>query len=201
VNCRSSSFAFSFTLFGFLYLPVVLIYLRIIPFEFRFTTLIVLTLVTGLYSYVRGYSFRDLGLQASRLRISIIQNLILVAVISTVILVASWLGLIRSPTIPEWKWFFPFYVLISAPSQEFLYRSFVFAEMNRTRLGGIIPRLTISAFTYCFLHIIYEDWITLVATLFMGIVWGYIYERTNNFWGVALSHAILGAISIAVGLI
>jgi membrane protease YdiL (CAAX protease family) len=35
----------------------------------------------------------------------------------------------------------------------------------------------------------------------MGIVWGMIYYKHPNFWGVTISHAVLGIVSIATGLI
>ena len=73
--------------------------------------------------------------------------------------------------------------------------------MNRAGIKNPPLQVGLSAVTYCFLHIIYQDWITLAVTLFMGIVWGVIYYKRPNFWGVATSHAIVGVVSIATGII
>ena len=39
------------------------------------------------------------------------------------------------------------------------------------------------------------------APLAIGLVWGALYRRYPNLWGVILSHAVLGLISILVGVI
>jgi membrane protease YdiL (CAAX protease family) len=110
-------------------------------------------------------------------------------------------GIIREPTIPGWKLFFVYYVFISGPSQEFLFRSNFFALMRRENIGGPVLQIIASAVTYSFLHIFYNDLITLLVTFAAGLVWGWIYHRYPNFWGVAFSHSVLGAASIMVGLI
>ncbi len=102
------------------------------------------------------------------------------------------------PTVPSWTLFYIFYVLVSSPSQEFIYRSVIFSEMNRAGIKNPLLQVGLSAVTYCFLHIIYKDWITLAVTFFMGIVWGVIYYR--RLFG-ARDHAIVGVVSIATGII
>jgi membrane protease YdiL (CAAX protease family) len=183
------------------YLPPTLLLTGVIPFTYRFYTLVTLAVVMIGVEYVRGFSLQDLGFRKDTLKPSLLWNgglsLIFVAIMCT----AYMAGWITTPTIPDWNLFFVFYVFISSPAQEFLFRSALFAEMRRagiTRLGWLI---LISSITYCFLHIFYRDLITLGVTLFMGIVWGLIYHKYPNFWGVALSHAVLGVVSILVGII
>ena len=55
--------------------------------------------------------------------------------------------------------------------------------------------------TYAFIHVIYGDPLILAATLAIGIAWGTIYLRYPNLWGVTLSHAVIGVVSILVGLV
>lgn len=99
------------------------------------------------------------------------------------------------------SWFFVFYVFISSPAQEFIYRSVVFALMNRAGIVGAVPQVLISAITFSFLHCIYRDCATMVVTLFIGIVWGVLYRRHPNIAGVTLSHAVLGIVSFATGIL
>jgi len=153
------------------------------------------------YSLWRGRRLRDLGFRTDNLKGSLAVNGALSALLVAVLLCSYAAGLIREPVPPEWGLFYPFYVFVSGPAQEFIYRSVLFSEMGAAGIRGALPQVLLSAVTYSFLHVIYNDAITLAVTLLMGVVWGLIYRRYPNFWGVALSHATLGAVSIAVGLV
>ena len=203
IRHQSSRNIWGFVLFAFLfyYLPVILIWLDIIPFSFRFWLLLIMTCVVFLYQVVRKRTLKELGFRRDTLKDSLLWNGIFSFILAAIILILYLAQLIREPTTPQWQWFFVFYIFISSPSQEFLYRSSVFAEMNTRRILNPYTQIAISSVTYSFLHIIYNDIITLLVTLFAGIIWGVIYYKRPNFWGVALSHAVLGVISILVGLI
>jgi uncharacterized protein len=94
-----------------------------------------------------------------------------------------------------------FYVFVSSPAQEFLYRSIVFAEIGASPIRNTALIVVVSALNFSFLHLLYHDVLTLFVTFIMGSIWGIIYVKYPNFWGVSLSHAVVGAVSIFVGLI
>jgi hypothetical protein len=183
------------------YLPPILLWVRIIPFEVRFYVLIAMTLIMALYSYLRGFSLRELGFRKDTLASSLLWNGILSIVFVALMVLAYQAGWVRKPTIPSWSMFFVFYVFVSSPSQEFLFRSTMFAELSRSGVAKAVWQVLISTMTYSFMHIFYKDAITLAVTLFMGVVWGIVYRKYPNFWGVAFSHAVLGVVSILVGII
>ena len=183
------------------YLPAALLFFGVIPFAYRFVVLVVMAGLLGGHAALRGLTPRELGLTREHLHGSLVANGTLSAILALLLIGAFSAHAIRTPTIPAWRWFFPFYVLISSPAQEFLYRSVMFAELRRAGIDGVVGQVLLSALTYCLLHSIYRDWITLAVTLFMGIVWGLLYRRWPNLWGVALSHAVLGALSILTGLV
>lgn len=183
------------------FLPISLLWAGVIPFSFRFILLVILAVAVAAYQIVRKTKLRDLGIRGDNILAALLVNLALSAVIIGLLLILNHFDLIREPTIPSWSLFFAFYVLISSPCQEFLFRSAVFAELERAGITGLIPQVLISAITYSFLHVIYNDIPTLAATILMGVVWGLIYRRWPNLVGVAVSHAAMGAVSIAVGLI
>jgi hypothetical protein len=110
-------------------------------------------------------------------------------------------GLIREPTVPAWQGFFLVYVLAVCPAQEFSCRSLLFAEMNRRGPTSAPLQVGTTAVTYAFLHAIYWDALTMVVTLVMGVVWGIVYRVAPNFFGVSLSHAVLGVASILMGVV
>lgn len=185
----------------FYYLPVFLIWLGYIPFEYRFYVLVVMAVVLAAVSVSFKASTKELGLGRDHLKPSLFANGIWTLVIAIILFALWFTGTMRAPTIPQWSWFFPFYVLISVPCQEFMFRSVIFAAFKRANILSALAQVLISAVTYCFLHIIYNDVLTLVATLVAGVVWGVIYYKYPNFWGVAASHALLGTLSICWGLI
>jgi membrane protease YdiL (CAAX protease family) len=183
------------------YLPPILLWLRIIPFALRFHILVAMTLMVAIYAYIRKFSWNELGFRKDTFRGALLWNGFLSLVLVTIMLLAFQAGWIRKPTVPSWSLFFVFYVFVSSPCQEFLFRSTMFAELNRSGIVGGIWQVLISAVTYSFMHVFYNDLITLGVTLFMGVIWGIIYRKYPNFWGVALSHAVLGVVSILVGII
>lgn len=189
------------SLFVLYYLPPLLLWAGVLPFAWRFQILVVMTGVMVAYGYWRSLSLKELGFRRDTLKGSLLVNAIVSALLIIFMIFSFENGLLRAPKIPSWKLFFAYYFLISGPSQEFLFRSSLFALMDRAGVRGTVLQVAISAVTYSFLHIIYDDPITLAATLVIGIMWGGIYHKYPNFWGVALSHAVLGAVSIKVGLI
>lgn len=183
------------------YLPPILLWLGVIPFSLRFYVLVVMALLVVIYAFVRKVSLRELGLRRDTLGGSCLWNGLVSIVLVMLMIGAYQAGWIRKPTIPSWNLFFVFYVFVSSPSQEFLFRSNMFAELNRSGIRTAVWQILISSVTYSFMHVFYNDAITLGITLLMGIVWGLIYRKYPNFWGVAFSHAVLGVVSILVGVI
>jgi hypothetical protein len=183
------------------YLPTILVWARIIPFKFRLHVLVTMTIIGIIYAKRRKCSWNDLGFRRDTLKGSLIWNLglSLVFLISLCLMYAS--GLAGESTAPSWSLFFTFYVFISCPSQEFAYRSLLFAEMKNAGIENPVWQIAISSITFCFLHIIFSSVLNMVLTLFLGIIWGTIYQKHPNFWGVALSHAVLGVLSIANGIV
>ncbi|HXJ38353.1 MAG TPA: CPBP family intramembrane glutamic endopeptidase, partial [Bryobacteraceae bacterium] len=96
--------------------------------------------------------------------------------------------------------FYLFFVLISAPAQEFLYRSFLFAELRALRIP---PKaiVAVSALLFGFMHIIYRDWVTVALTIFVGFIWAAVFNATHKISIVAFSHAALGVAAILSGVI
>ena len=183
------------------YLPPILLWVGVIPFGLRFYVLVAMAIIMAAYAYLSELSLLELGFRKDTLARSLFWNSLLSIVFVALMIFAYQAGWIRKPTIPTWNMFFVFYVFVSSPSQEFLFRSTMFAELNRSGVQTALWQVLISAITYSFMHVFYKDAITLGVTLFMGVVWGIIYRRYPNFWGVAFSHAVLGVVSILVGII
>ena len=182
-------------------IPVMLILAGIIPVAYRFHMLVVMTIVVAVVAWWLGMSPSALGLHKRELTSALFWNGLLSLLFVVVLVVAYVSGGIRSPTVPQWKLFFIFYVFVSSPCQEFLYRGFLFALMERAGMCGLAGQVVVSSVLYSFLHIFYRDWLTMAVTLLMGVVWGLIYARHRNLWPVMGSHAVLGVVSILTGVV
>ncbi len=182
-------------------MPVVLLTLRVLPFDWRFRTLEIITALLALYAWRRGWSLRELGLRTDTLR----GSLWLLVPFSIALAVAMWVAdladLIRPPTAPTSSLFYIHYVLVSSPAQEFLYRSFYFHALREAGVRRPWHLILITAANYAFMHLVYRDALTVLVTFAVGIGWGFIYERYPNWYAVAISHAFLGLLSIFSGLI
>lgn len=189
-----------FLFFSIYILPVSLFYFNVIPYAARSAILIFFTILMISYAVYKKYSLRDLGLSIKYLKGSLILNGMFSLVTIAGLIIFYELKMIRKPEAPEYDWFFVYYIFISCTCQEFLYRSLVYKELARNGIRGK-RFIIISAINYSLLHVFYHDWITLISTLISGLIWGWIYNKYPNFWGVALSHATLGVISMVVGLI
>ena len=181
--------------------PPLLIFFGVVPFAYRFHVLVGVAAVLAVVAIGRNIPLRELGFRTDNLKSALLVNALLSLVLGAAMLALFWLNLIREPTAPNLWWFAPFYVLVSCPAQEFSCRGFLFAEMNRCGIARALPQIAISSAAYAFLHIIYNDWLTVLAPLFIGVIWGVIYRLYPNLWGVVFSHAVLGLISIVVGLV
>jgi membrane protease YdiL (CAAX protease family) len=176
--------------------PVVCLRLGLIPYRFRFHVLIAMAIVAVAFAALR-YSAHGLGLGRPRLL-----QILGWSVIPSALLIAGifWADLPHRLQTTQRLPFYLFFVLLSAPAQEFLYRSFLFAELAAAR----IPRfgiVVISAGLYSFMHTIARDGMTTLLTFVVGLIWAAIFLRTRNFFVVALSHAGLGVAAITLGVI
>jgi uncharacterized protein len=181
--------------------PSTLIVLGVIPFALRFHVLLAVAAGLAVYAALQGYTLRALGFRTDTLKDSLLINAPLSAAVAAALVLAYALGLIRAPTIPTWNLFFPLYVLLFCPAQEFTCRSVLFAELGRLKVLPAWAQVVITAATYMFIHIIYLDELVLLATFLIGLVWGSIYWLRPNVYGVMLSHATIGVTSILVGLV
>lgn len=183
------------------YLPILLVWIGVIPFSYRYHMLIGMTAVMAIYAVVRRRSWRELGFRSDTLLASLTWNIGLSLVLAAALFALYFGDLIRQPTVPNWNLFYVFYILVSSPAQEFLFRSLIFTEMRAAGITSGLIQVLLSAVTFCSVHVVYHDALTLVVTLTIGLIWGVVYYRAPNFFGVTLSHDVLGVISIAVGLV
>ena len=166
----------------------------ILSFDNKFLYLTVGAVIVYIAMRILGFNNQELGITTKGIRESIKK------VILTILgLILIYFRISRfHPT--ETIWFYLFYLFISSPIQEFLYRGALTSIFRRMNLSDS-RNWIMSSLLYSFVHIIYRDFLTCLLTLAIGLIWYKKYEYNRNLIGVSLSHAVLGAITIFAGII
>jgi membrane protease YdiL (CAAX protease family) len=91
------------------------------------------------------------------------------------------------------------YPIVSAFTQELIYRTFFFF-----RYRSLFPReravVFVNAGLFGFLHIIFHNWVAVICTTIMGLVWALQYKKNRSLLAVSIEHAILGNMVFTIGL-
>lgn len=91
------------------------------------------------------------------------------------------------------------YPIFSALPQEFMYRTYFYH-----RYKSLFPRpillFFMSVFSFSFIHIIFDNWIAVLFTLFGGYIFTKTYEETDSLLITSLEHALYGAFLFTIGL-
>ncbi|MDO4753474.1 MAG: CPBP family intramembrane metalloprotease [Bacillota bacterium] len=179
-------------------LPI-LILVGVLPFDSKFYILTLGAAIVYFLARVLGISNAEMGITKYNCRKSIMAVLP-ITIFLALTGVALWaLGFSRINPNETWK-FYIFYIFISSPVQEFLYRGAIIGIISNMNFGYYV-QLIVSSVLYSFVHIIYQDLITLCLTLIMGVIWFINYKKSNNIFGVSISHAVLGVVTIIAGII
>ncbi len=180
--------------------PVFLILTRLISFEYRFYVLEVATILVVLYSLLTNVQLNKLGFTTKKSegvnKTYITDNVNICVTYSNYFY--SRMG--KNRQFKNSLGLLFIFVFISSPSQEILYRGYLFNLLSEAGLNRLTS-IGLSSILYSFVHLIYLDIPTLVITLIIGIFWGMNYEKYRNIYGVIFSHSILGSMAILAGII
>ncbi len=183
---------------GYVAIPL-LIFFDVLPFKHKFIFLVAYGILTYLTLRFIGVGNAEMGLTIKNWQASLRSVLAVTLFFVIAALMAyKFVGARFEPN--ETLLFYLSYVFISSPVQEFLYRGAT-TYFGKTFGLSVWLIVLISALLYSLVHIIYKDWVLVVATFILGIIWHLIYLKTDNLLGVAVSHAIFGALTIFLGLI
>jgi uncharacterized protein len=183
------------------YLPILLIWSGVIPFAYRFYVLAVVLTSFLVFGLRQGYRFRDLGYTLDKFGDALRWNLLVCAFGGIGLYLTYRTGVFMPREYSYSLACFLFYIFILAPVQELIFRGILFAEMKRCQIVDPKAILLISTTTFSFLHIIYNHPPLLLITFISGFIWGMSYLRWPSLWGVSLSHSLLGALAMFLGVL
>jgi uncharacterized protein len=179
-------------------LPVLLLHFKIIPFSWRFYLLILIAIAILAITRLYNFSAVELGLTKQRLGISLKVIALPTFFFVLLMLINYIMQGLRIDNSTYQLPFYLFFVGVSSPVQEFLYRGFLFAVFSRAKLAPWLMIL-LSSLLYSFVHLIYQDVLTLLCTFIIGVLWGVHYVTYRNLYPIILSHSVLGVVAILVG--
>lgn len=182
----------------YLMLPI-LICIGVIPWSMKFAALVVGAVMMYIVMRILGNTHSDIGIT----RQHTIYSLKTALPITIALIIAAGLFLLLkkprfSPT--EGIGFYVFYILISCPAQELLFRGILSRMLQELRLHRALE-LGVAAALFGYAHIIYGDMLTVVVMSIVGLFWYRAYQRSSNLIGVTISHVVLGVTTIALGII
>ncbi len=134
-----------------------------------------------------------------RIKSILLRMLIVAAFLTVYTVVFEREALFWIPKNHLWLWILIMllYPILSAYPQELIYRTFFF-ERYRAVFGNYLDILSIVSF--CFLHIIYDNWIALAFSFAGGWMFTKTYRKSGSLALTALEHAIYGALVFTLGL-
>lgn len=189
---------FLIILFLYIVLPIIILYTPSL-FRYKFYILTIIGLLIYFLFIVNKVNNESLGIKKENAIKSLKRNIPIIVVCIIIIIILKIFNL--NKYVPnESITFYFFYIFISCPIQEFLYRG-VFGYFENTLIKNKVLVLFLSSFCYSFVHIIYKDLLTCFLTFVMGLIWYYLYRKDFNLLGVSGSHTILGILTISLGII
>ncbi len=157
----------------------------------------------------RGTSLKDyLSLQPISLKVILV--LLAAALVFTVIesAISYFAGISQSNDIminayhtSVWPPLFWLATVIFAPLfEETFFRGFLFAGLQRSRIG-VIGTILVTSLVWTSLHALQYDWYGLTVVFLLGILLGVVRHRTGSLWSPLLMHAfwnLLATIALAL---
>ncbi len=180
--------------------PVVLIWLKIIPFEYRFYAFFFALAGLTYFCFHRRYRLDELGFRIDTLKSAMELNLLFCAIGGMALYISYRAGLLIPKNQNSFSFIYVVYIFFLAPVQEIIFRGILFAETRRIQSCSNRLFLWVSTLSFCFLHVIYGNPQILIIAAISGFIWGILFIKRPNIWGVALSHAFLGSLAMVLGL-
>lgn len=176
--------------------PILLLYIGIIPFKYRFWLGGAVFLLILISIYKEKLSLKKLGIRFDNFGRSVLPYTIFTLVgILLALLAAKSTG--RNQITEWWSYYhFQFLFLPISIFQEFFYRGYLMAKLEQ--IISSTPLLIITnAFLFMLLHIIFPYPEVMLPLAFLaGVAFATIYKLFPNLILISISHAILNFIAV-----
>lgn len=184
-------------------LSVVVIKTKIIQVKFSYPGLFTLVVLSLILTIKSGASFKNLGILSPSVKDIMIYGFLTFVCCLGLFLLNKYLYKQEPVTnlFGHTHLKIIFYVLLSSPAQEFLFRSFLFYSLGVISQLNIWSMTLISSLLFGIAHLGYEDKYLTQGTFVIGAIWGLTYYLFPNLILISFSHAIVGLFAFSKGLI
>lgn len=197
IKIKVRDFLSSLYILGMILYPA-LLYLEVLPSTSYRYVLVVGAFFFVLLALFSAVPIEQLGLDSPKRGI---KSWVVMTISGVVLLtILSFMPFVVKPDNPERTKITLFYLFISAPLQELIYRGFLswFLEKN---INDMFLEVLVAGVIFAWGHIMFGSSWFLSYTLVIGVVWYFMFKRTKNLYGAVISHAILGTLAGMLGLI
>jgi hypothetical protein len=181
-------------------LPVLLLYFKIFPTNWRIVLLVISSLfIYGIIRHERWVP-EDMGVRHDNFRKAFPFYLFFTALgVLILFLISSKVKLPEVRTIP----FYIKTIIFFIPSsffQEFAFRSFLIPRLKIVFNNNNYYIIFFNTILFVFMHIIYLNWgIILPLLSIMGVLFAWLYIKYPNLILVSVAHSILNVIAVLLG--
>jgi uncharacterized protein len=99
-----------------------------------------------------------------------------------------------------WLMVMVLYPLLSVTTQEIMFRLFFFSRYGALFGGNAQAAIVLNALLFAFVHIIFQNMVSVVISFFGGLLFAWRYETTRSYWAVVLEHTLYGNLLFTLGL-
>lgn len=92
------------------------------------------------------------------------------------------------------------YPILSVTTQEIMFRLFFFTRYRALFGSDAQAAIVLNAVLFAFVHIIFQNWVTVVISFLGGLLFAWRYERTKSYWAAVLEHSLWGNLIFTLGL-
>ncbi len=93
-----------------------------------------------------------------------------------------------------------FYPILSAFTQEILFRTFFFYRYEKFFKKRLLLFVMVNALIFAYVHIVFGNWIAVVFTFFGGFLFAQTYLKTRSTLLTAIEHSLYGNVLYTIGL-
>jgi len=179
--------------------PLLLLYLEIIPRKFYLHTLGIIFILSILFVFIERTTLGDLGIRTDNFKETFLPHLIFTIISLSIILIfVKYSG---ATLVDKW-WLnshFQYFFIIISFVQVFLFLGYLIPKLNSV-LPSVWLAILINAVLYTLAHFIYQDFSTMWLFLFLGgLGFATIYIFYPNLILAGASHAVLNFFIVLFG--
>jgi membrane protease YdiL (CAAX protease family) len=182
--------------------PVVLIYLKVIPYSWRLLVLLGVSLLIMSIIRYQQWTKVQLGLtRIVRFRSVAVWGTLTLAGIVAIVSYAQWFGF-EPLALLQWEksWRLLLFFIPLSILQEVAYRAFLTERLREVGFS-MGHRVLLNALLFTLLHIIYPyAAITLPIAFIGGFLFAWLYERYQSLVLACIAHAVLNFTAVLFGL-